>query len=121
LSGPGFCDISVTVPNNDNTLSFQAHGVSKIILNTELKHENISFVMNGGSNAGYITIKVNKVDSKGNFVMEAANLTFGMSQSSFGSALNIFSSFKSYSYTVTQTMNDSSNVTTTNIANAARI
>ncbi len=74
-----------------------------------------------GNSSGYITIKINKANSNGDIVTEAANLTFGMSESAFKSALNNFSSFNPYSFTVVRSMNDSNNQTTTNLSNATRI
>lgn len=74
-----------------------------------------------GNSSGYITIKINKPNSNGDMVTEAANLTFGMSDSAFKSALNSFSSFNPYTFTVVRTMNDSNNQTTTDVSNAVRI
>ena len=74
--------------------------------------------MDGGNSSGYITLKIKKPKSNGDMVTESANLTFGMSESAFKSALNSFSSFSPYTFTVVRTMIDSTNQTTKNVSAA---
>jgi len=49
----GFFDLEVTVPNMDNTLSFQSHQVDLIQLNSTVVPETQTFSFTGGS-SGYV-------------------------------------------------------------------
>jgi hypothetical protein len=121
-AGGGYFKIDVDVPNSDTTLPFQAYEVDKIILNSTVQPETVTYTMLGGS-TGYINLRLVRTDPSSGSITYNVNTTvaYACSAATFQNALNNFDSFSPYQISVVRTIYDSTGAVTNDTTVASRI
>lgn len=121
-AGGGYFKVEVDVPNNDTTLPLQAYEVDKVIINSTVQPEIVTYTMVGG-NAGKINMRLVRTDPGTGATTYNVNKTvdYGCTDADFQGALNSFDSFSSYQISVVRNIYDSGNNIINTTVGAAKI
>lgn len=117
----GNFDISVEMPNADNTTHHQTHQVDKISTVSTVQQEIKLFTVTGGT-TGTIELHVIRMDGREVDYEKKVNFTYGATASQFQNAIDDFDGYSSgYGLTTVRTIYDSSNNVITTLTGAAKI